>query len=32
MIDSAKVDIQEEKSMLKYIGKNRLLLITQSKI
>ncbi len=32
MIDSAKVDIQEEKSMLKYMGKNRLLLVSQSKI
>lgn len=32
MIDSAKVDIHEEKSMLKYLGKNRLLLITKTKI
>lgn len=32
MIDSAKVDVQEGKSLLKYVGRNRLLLITQSKI
>jgi hypothetical protein len=32
MIDSAKVDVKEGNSLLKYVGKNRLLLITQTKI
>ena len=32
MIDSAKVDVKEGKSLLKYVGKSRLLLITQTKI
>jgi hypothetical protein len=32
MLDSAKLVIQGEKSMLKYMGSNRLVVVTESKI
>jgi len=32
MVDSARVDIRLEKSLLKYMGRNRLLLVNNYKI